>query len=98
MAQQDAINLCIDQGAATLRAANELFEGFVRELGGARALPKKFTLDVPAMTELERRIEQAIVEGDLQQTEDLCDEYSRRFTAYLEGWRKQIGLAAPANS
>jgi len=88
--KQDVINLCIEQGAATLRGVNDSLTDFIRELGGATHLPKKFTLNVPKMTKLERDIERAIVEGDLEKTQDLCDEYKSRFTAYIDGWRKQI--------
>ena len=88
--KQDVVNLCIEHGAAIIRDVNDLFTDFVRELGGAAHLPKKFTLNVTKMTKLERDIEQAIVDGDLQKTQDLCDEYKKRFTAYMDGWRKQL--------
>lgn len=87
---QDAVNLCIDQALATFRAVDELLDGFIRECGGADSLPEKFTINVEAMTDLERRIEQSVVKGDLQKTEDLCDEYKARFAVYLNKWRAKI--------
>lgn len=92
--QQDVINLCLDQALYTFRAANEALRGFVGECGGWSLLPKDFTLNVKPMTVLERQIEQAVVDGDLCQTQDLCDQYKKRFSGYLDGWRKLSRRAA----
>lgn len=87
--KQDVINLCLEQGSATLHAVNDLYHDFVRECGGAQSLPNKFTLDIPAMANLGNLIEEAIDNGDLRKTQELCDEYKTRFTSYIEGWRKK---------
>lgn len=88
--KQDVINLCIDQASATIREVNDSFLAFVRELGGAEHLPKKFSLNVPTMQAIEDEIDEATAAGDLVRTEELCDEYRTRFAAYLERWREQI--------
>ena len=94
--KQDVINLCIDQATVTIREVNDSFVAFVRELGGAAHLPKKFTLDMPTMKALEEAIDDATAAGDLQQTEDLCDEYRKRFAEYLAAWRKKIAKGVTA--
>jgi hypothetical protein len=94
--KQDVINLCANQGLATFRSANESLRAFVAEVGGWDKLPPKFTLNVPAMNALEDGIEQAITDGDLQKTEDLCDQYRARFTSYLDGWRRIVAKAKGA--
>lgn len=88
--KQDVINFCMEEGAATLRAVNSALHVFVGELGGWSKLPPKFTLNIPSMTQLERDIEKAIIDGNLQQTEDLCDQYRARFASYLDGWRRIV--------
>lgn len=88
--KQDVINCCLDQGVATFRAVNEEYQAFEREIGAADKLPKKFALASPAMKALVDDIDQAILDGDLQKTEDLCDEWRRRFTAFLNGWRAKM--------
>lgn len=88
--KQDVINLCIEQAAATIHAVNDAFLAFVRDLGGFDRLPEAFTLDVPTMKALETAIDHATAEGDLQKTQDLCDEYKTRFTGYIAAWRKKV--------
>jgi predicted phage gp36 major capsid-like protein len=80
----------MNQAAATIREVNDAFLAFVRELGGAEHLPGKFTLDGPGMRALEQAIDAAVISGDLQKTEDLCDEYKARFLAYIEKWRAKV--------
>ncbi len=92
--KQDVVNCCIDQATATIRAVNDDLLAFVRELGGSAYLPEAFTLDVEEMTSLERAIDEAVVAGDLKLTEELCDEYHSRFTAYLSAWRKIVAKGA----
>lgn len=94
--KQEVIKLCIDQASATIREVNDSFLAFVRELGGAEHLPKKFTLDVPTMRAIENEIDEATASGDLIKTEELCDEYRERFGAYLNRWREQINRKVAA--
>ena len=94
--KQDVINLCIDQAVATYRNVNDEYLEFVKQLGGVEHLPSKFTLNVSKMRSLERAIDDAVGDGNLKKTEDLCDEYRDRFNKYLDGWRKVAakGVAA----
>lgn len=89
---QTIFDCCMNQARAAFRDVKEMYRVFVRELGGE--LPAKFTLDIPAMRELEDGIEKAVELGDLQETEDLSDKYRERFAAYLNAWRKIVAKGA----
>lgn len=91
--KEDVIQLCRDQSAATYRTVNALYRTFLREIANVDYHP---AVNSEAMIKLEDAIDNAVAAGDLQKTENLCDEYTARFAAYLDKWRKIAARAKGA--
>lgn len=87
--------LCVDEAVLAINAVDEQVNAFVAELGRAsKPLPTAFSVDDARWIEARDRIEICAGKQDLKGTIDACIEYKKRATAYLDSWRKKLGLTA----